>query len=171
MSPLGILRNLVAGLVQNTSPSEIALGAAVGVMIGMVPKANLTAQLLLVLLMLLRTNATVGLAVAALVSLLGFIYDPLANIIGYALLAKTPALTGLWTKLYNMPIIPWTAFNNTLVLGNLILGAALFAPAFFAARKAAVYYHTNLADKVKQSKLVRYFRRSGLVEWYYRVNN
>ncbi|MDD4003785.1 MAG: TIGR03546 family protein [Elusimicrobiaceae bacterium] len=171
MTPLGILRKLVQGLTQNSSPSEVALGAAFGVVIGMVPKANLTAQLLLVLLMLLRTNAAVGLAVAAAVSALGAVYDPLANIVGYALLVKATALAGFWTALYNAPFVPWTAFNNTIVLGNLVLGIMVFVPAYLSARRAAVYYHEKLAEKVRQSRLVRYLRRSWAVDWYFRTGN
>lgn len=169
MTPLGILRKLVQGLTQNTSPSEIALGAAVGVVLGMVPKANLTAQLLLLVLMLLRANAAVGLAVAAAVAACGALYDPLAHAVGYALLVKATGLKGLWTALYNMPVVPWTAFNNTVVLGNLILGLVLFVPAYITGKKAAVYYGAHLAQRIGQSRAIKYLRGSWLVEWYFRV--
>ena len=170
MTPLGILRKLLKGLTQNTSPSEIAAGFAVGAVIGLVPKANLSAQLLLILLMLLKTNVPVGLAAAALFTPLSALSDPLAGSAGYALLAA-PALQGFWTTLYNMPVLPWTGFNNTLVLGNLLLGAALFAPLFLLARKAARYYQEHLSEKVRNSRLAGLLRKSWIADWYFKVES
>ena len=46
---------------------------------------------------------------------LGFIFDPVFHAIGLQLL-EAPSLRGLWTSMYNTPLVPYTNFNNTVVL-------------------------------------------------------
>lgn len=169
MTPLGLLRTLIKGISENTTPNELAAGAAMGVLIGLVPKANLTAQLLLVLIMVFRVNVPLAAVVGLLVSLVSPLVDPITNAIGYKLLAQTPALTPLWTKLYNMPVMPWTAFNNTIVLGGLILGLILFAPSFFLARKLARVYDEKYKDRFTGSKFVKAVKASWLCDWYFKM--
>ena len=65
MTPLGIIRSVIKGITQNTTPNELAAGAALGMIAGLVPKANLTAQALLVLIMVFRVNVPLALACAA----------------------------------------------------------------------------------------------------------
>ena len=168
MTPLGILRTFINGLTQNTTPRQLAGGAALGVLLGLVPKANLTAQLLLVLLMAFRVNVPLGLGVAAVVSLLGFVFAPVSGYLGYAVLTASP-LEKIWTYLYNAPIIPWTAFNNTLVAGGVLLGLILFAPVFLLTANIAEKHGAAIKTAVTESKLAKALRRSWLVDWYFRV--
>jgi len=169
MTPLGLLRKLISGLSENTTPGQIAGGVAFGVIIGLVPKANLTAQILLVLLMIFRTNVSVALVTATLVTLITPLTDLAANPLGFAVL-QAPALNGMWTKLYNMPVVPWTDFNNTIVMGSLLIGILLFAPVFVAAKKAAVLYDSTYRQKILGSKFVKALKSSWLCEWYFRVS-
>ena len=169
MTPLGILRQLIKGITQNTTPNQIAGGAAMGMLIGLMPKANLTTQILLIMLMIFRTNVSVALAMAAVFSLLQPVGNLLAHPIGYKLLAQTPFLYGFWTRLYNTPVFPWTAFNNTLLLGNLIIGLVLFVPAFIVAKKLALLYETSFKEKVAQSRFAKALKSSWLVDWYFKV--
>lgn len=38
---------------------------------------------------------------------------------------REPLLSGLWTQMYNAPVIPWTRFNNSMVMGATVLVFAL----------------------------------------------
>ncbi|MFH1619125.1 MAG: TIGR03546 family protein [bacterium] len=167
MTPLGILSKLIKGLTQETSPSQLAGGLALGVMLGLVPKANLTAQLLLVCVMALRVNVPLALAAAGTATVLNPIADQIAHPLGFWLLTS-PSLSGIWTCLYNMPIVPWTGFNNTIVLGNLVLGLALFFPLYLAGKKIALIFESRWKEKAVNSEIIKSLKHSWLLEWYFR---
>ena len=61
MNPLGLIRQFIKGLTTETEPAQIAAGVALGFLIGLLPKATLTVQLLLVLVMALRVNFPIAL--------------------------------------------------------------------------------------------------------------
>lgn len=167
MNPLGILRQFIKGLTSDTDPRQIGWGIAIGFVIGLIPKGNLTAQLLLVLLMALKVNIPMGLIAMFLVSFVNPLADKLTDPLGYALLTAEP-LAPLWTALYNMPVMPWTGFNNTVLLGGLLAGAVLFVPVFFAGRAFGVYYNARLRDKVMNSRFVKGMKASILFDWYFK---
>lgn len=167
MNPLGILRQFIKGLTSDTDPSQIGWGIALGFVIGLIPKANLTAQLLLVLLMALKVNIPMGLITMFLVSFVNPLFDKVTDPLGYALLSAEP-LAPLWTALYNLPVVPWTGFNNTVLLGGLLAGAALFFPVYLAGRRFGVYYNAGLRDKVMNSRVVKGLKASFLFDWYFK---
>jgi uncharacterized protein (TIGR03546 family) len=167
MNPLGILRQFIKGLTSDTDPRQIGWGIAIGFVIGLIPKGNLTAQLLLVLLMALKVNIPMGLIAMFLVSFVNPLFDKVTDPLGYALLTSD-ALAPLWTALYNMPVMPWTGFNNTVLLGGLLTGLVLFVPVYFAGRAFGVYYNARLRDKVMNSKLVKSLKASILFDWYFK---
>jgi len=168
MNPLSILRQFIKGLTSDTDPSQIGWGIALGFVIGLIPKANLTAQLLLVLLMALKVNIPMGLIAMFLVSFVNPLFDKVTDPIGYALLTSD-ALAPLWTALYNMPVLPWTGFNNTVLLGGLLLGGALFVPVYFAGRRFGVFYNEKFRERVMNSKFVKGLKASFLFDWYFKA--
>jgi len=85
---------------------------------------------------------------------IGFLLDPLFDWIGHTLLF-TPAFTPFFTSLYNMPIVPLTNFNNTVVLGSLVFAVLFAIPLFFAARYGVVRYRATIAERVAQSRWYR----------------
>lgn len=170
MNPISLLRQFVQGLTSDTDPRQIGAGIALGFLIGLMPKATLTAQLLIVLLMATRVNIPLGLLAALAVSLLNPLLDKVTDPVGYALLTSG-ALRPLWTKLYNMPIMPWTGFNNTVVPGGLAVGAALLAPVYFAGKRFGIYYNEKFRDRVLGSRLVKGIKASWLFDWYFKGAN
>ena len=111
------------------SPRQVAMGIALGVMIGLVPKGNLIAVGLAVLLLGLRVNVGSGLFVAFLVSLLSSHLDVLTHRIGIRVLSQ-PVVYDRLAAWYELPLVPWTSLNNTVVMGGALLGLALFYPIF-----------------------------------------
>ena len=113
----------------DNSPRQVAMGIALGMMIGLVPKGNLVAIGLAVLLFGLRVNIGGGLLVAFLVSLLSPQLDGLTHGLGMRVL-NVPFVYQRLTSWYQLPLVPWTSLNNSVVMGGLLLGAALFYPVF-----------------------------------------
>jgi len=120
----------ITGLfLKETKPHQIALAVALGVMLGLVPKANLLALVLVMALFLLRCNLGFGILAAALVSLATIRLDAKIDLFGTKLLSNTSVID-LEATLLQYPLFAWTALNNTLVLGSFIAGVIAFLPVF-----------------------------------------
>ncbi|HAH31711.1 MAG TPA: hypothetical protein DCL44_05290 [Elusimicrobia bacterium] len=167
MNPLGLIRQFIKGLTTETEPPQIAAGVAFGFLIGLLPKATLTVQLLLVLVMALRVNFPMALLTIFATALVNPVFDRLTDPLGYALLTA-PALASVWTRLYNIPVLPWTGFNNTVLLGGLVVGLVMFVPVYVAAKKGAAVYNERFKSAVMNSKLVKSLKGSWLLDWYFK---
>ena len=167
MNPLSLLRQFISGLTSDTDPSQIGWGIALGFLIGLLPKATLTAQLLLVLLMMLRVNIPMALITVLLMTFVNPLMDKLTDPVGYYLLTSS-ALYPLWTKLYNMPVVPWTGFNNTVLTGGLVVGLVLMTPVYLVGKRFGIYYNSKFRDKLVNSKFVKGLKASWLFDWYFK---
>jgi uncharacterized protein (TIGR03546 family) len=114
------------------SPRQVALGFALGMLLGLMPKGNLLVVLLSMVILSCRMNLAVAMLSTLTFSGVGMLADPLTHRLGLALL-EWPLLRPLWTRLYSLPLVPWTDFNNTVVLGSFVLGLALLYPAYHLA--------------------------------------
>lgn len=167
MNPISLLRQFINGLLKDNEPYQIALGLSFGIMIGIIPKNNLTAQILFIFA--LSTKANVPFLIVSIFgfSLLTPFIDIITDKIGYSILTlKT--LEPLFTKMYNTPVIPWTDFNNTVVMGGFILGIFLFLPSYILFKKFGSYYNITLKNKINNSKIVKFLKTSWLFEWYFK---
>lgn len=165
MNPLRLLKDLFAALHGGSDPRHLAAGFALGAALGLIPKGNLFAAVFLLLFFSLRLNKGLALLSAAFFTPLGYAADGLAHRIGFSLL-KAPALAGLWAALYDLPVVPLTRFNNTVVLGNLVLGLALFAPLYLVFLRFVAWYGANLAAKVERLKVVQWLKGLRAVQLY-----
>lgn len=149
------LRFLAKALVAVDSPSQLAAGLALGFALGLIPKTSLLASLGLIVIAALQVNLAAAYGAAALASLAGPLADPLAHAVGKALLMKAAFLTPLWTALYNLPLVPWTGFNNTVTLGWTVLGALLSYPLYRAALPWCERYRDSVGARLRRFKVVQ----------------
>jgi len=149
-----LIQSLIGALHSEGTPGQLALGIALGSIMGLTPLMNIHNAIVLAALMLLNVSFAGGLLGWALFVPVGFLLDPLFDWIGHSLLLA-PALRGLWTSLYNIPIVPLTNFNNTIVLGSLVFALVLLVPLFFATRWAVARYRVTVGERVRQSKFYR----------------
>jgi uncharacterized protein (TIGR03546 family) len=152
---LRLLQSLIKELHSDGTPAQIAFGAALGAALGLTPIANAHNVVIFALLLLLNVSFGAGLLAWALFVPVGFALDPLFNRIGHALLLETPALTPLWTSWFNTPLLPYTSFNNTIVLGSVVVWLVLAAPIWFGARLGVVRYRATYGERVRQSRFYR----------------
>ena len=125
-------RRVVEALIAHDAPNQIAAGFALGMMLGFMPKGNLIALSLLVLLFSLRVNKSAGLAAAFLFSWTTPLIDQFGNKLGlYVLTADR--MQGTYASIFNMPLGPWLEIDNTAVIGSLLLGLYAFYPVYLAA--------------------------------------
>ncbi|MBS0265301.1 MAG: TIGR03546 family protein [Planctomycetes bacterium] len=150
---LSPLRYLAKALVLESTPRQMAWGFALGVAIGLVPKGNLIAVSLMTLLCALRVNIAAGTGAIALFAWIGMYFDPLSHRLGHYLLTR-PDLQQFWTKLAGMRFVPWTDFNNTVVLGSTVIGLTAVLPVYFATRPIFEKFAPKLSAHVARFRLV-----------------
>jgi uncharacterized protein (TIGR03546 family) len=157
------LRQLIDSLRANDSPRQVAWGCTLGMVLGLLPKGNLIAVALGVLLCSLRINRSAGLAAAGIFTLVGPRLDSFSQLIGNKLLTE-PALQPMWIWLYELPLGPWIGFNNTVVLGSLVMGIWMGYPCYWTAHLAWQRFHPTLADYVARYRVTRWLTGVSLAE-------
>jgi len=100
-------------------------------LLGLLPKGNLLAVAIGMAVFATRVSLPVCMLAALVFSLLSGLLDPLTGRLGHSLLTYGP-LIPFWERFDRLPLAAWTAFNNTVVLGNLVLGTSLFLPVYRA---------------------------------------
>lgn len=162
------IRYCVDALTEEATPRQMAAAIALGAIVGLVPKDNLTAIVLMTLLCLLRINLAAGLMSAFAFSWVGVISDPLTHQLGHWLLTRN-ALAPFWGSLAEMPVMLWTDFNNTIVLGSFVLGVLLFLPLYRGTQPLVVRYVPVLVARLQRFRVVRLLTGAELVDRLGRV--
>lgn len=155
---LNTLKSLMNVLQADDNPMQVAGGVALGLLAGFAPGSGLLAVICFLLIMFVNVNLGAAALSTALFALLALLLDPLAHQIGYLLLVKMDALTPFWTALYNMPIVPFTRFNNTVVLGSLVLALLMFVPVLFGSKALVLTYRARWKDKVAKLGVMKLFQ-------------
>jgi uncharacterized protein (TIGR03546 family) len=127
------LRKFCRVLLASKAPEQLALGFTIGMVIGLVPKGNLIALSLCVLLFSMRCNKGLGLAVAVVFSFVGAWTDPFAHRLGLAALSLEP-IQATYASIFQQPLGPWLGFNNTIVTGSLLIGLYVAYPVYWITR-------------------------------------
>ncbi|MBP7095232.1 MAG: TIGR03546 family protein [Spirochaetia bacterium] len=148
------IARLIVALNSNVSRGQIAAGMATGLLLALVPSGNLLWIALFFVSFMTKANYGMTMLVMGVGKLLAPLLARPLDALGASLLGM-PFLRGLFERLYDLPILPLTRFNNTLVMGGLALGLALWLPLFFGARALIHAYREKLAPKIAGSKLVK----------------
>ena len=149
---LKLLQSLIKTLHSEGTPGQVAAGIALGSVLGLTPLMNVHNLLIVALILVLNVSVGGALLGWALFLPLGFALDPVFDRIGRQLLLETPALDPIWTAWFNTPVLPYTNFNNTIVLGSFVAWLVLALPIFFAARYGVARYRATLGERVRRSR-------------------
>jgi uncharacterized protein (TIGR03546 family) len=151
LSILLLFRGFVQTFTEEDSPKKVAIGFALGMMVGLIPKGNLVAILLATILFSSRASLLAGGLATAVFSWVGMLTDPLAHRIGLAILTRE-SWQPLWTRLYELPVVPWSGLNNTVVLGNLLLGLVLAYPMYRLSRGGFERHREKILKRFEATK-------------------
>jgi uncharacterized protein (TIGR03546 family) len=163
---LKLLQSLVKTLHSEGSPRQIAAGIMLGACLGLTPLVNVHNLVIVALLCVLNVSFGAGLLGLAVFGPIGFLLDPLFHRIGRALLVDTPALAPFWTMLDSTPLVPYTNFNNTVVLGSVVAWIVLAPFIYLAAHAGVLYYRATVAQRVNRWRVVQAVRASKAYDVY-----
>ena len=127
------VRRALQALLANDTPHQLAAGFALGMVLGLMPKGNLVALSLCVLLFSMRVNTGLGLVAAVLFSWIAPLADPFADKLGLVVLTAD-SLQVSYAAVFQLPLGPWLGFDNTVVTGSLLVGLYIAYPVYFVCR-------------------------------------
>jgi len=141
------------------SPAQLALGVSLGLVIGLLPKDSLLPYAIGLIALLTNANLLTLVISGVAFSWLGPVADPLTHQIGGWLLTLD-SLDSVWVWLYQIPVVPWTRFQNTVVMGSLILGLLLSLPAYALSKQFFQAYGDACFRLIFQNRISRWLAGS-----------
>jgi len=160
------LLGLLKLLNSETGTNQIAAGVALGFILGQSPMLSLQAIAVFVLIFFFRIQMGAAFLSAAFFKLLGLALVPLYASLGEWVLTM-PSLESLFTTFYNMPLIPLTRFNNTVVMGSGLLGFLLFPVIFLLTKILVSKYRKLIVERFQETKIWKMWKASAIYKLYF----
>jgi len=160
---LKLIGKLIVALNGNVKKSQIAAGLAWGVLLGLIPAGNFFWIFLFICSFFFKHHHLSKIFSMTIVKLVSPLIVLWVDSLGWEVL-HIEALQPFFTTLYNMPFVPFTKFNNTLVMGGLVGGAVLWLPSFIIFMAIIPFYRNFIAPKIRNSKLVKAIAKSPLLK-------
>ena len=148
------IAKLLVALNSNSRPGELASGIAFGFWLALIPGGNLLWIALFIPAFLLKHNLAAFLLSLGLFRLFIFTLDPFLDFLGAAVLTS-PLTENFFTWLNRLPLLAYTRFSNTLVMGGFLLGLIGWIPLFFLFRLLVILYRKNFASRIAESRLMK----------------
>lgn len=149
--------------------NQIAAGIAAGFVLGMTPALSLQTILVFVCIFAFRIQAGAAMVSAGFFAFAAYLLDPLFDSVGRFFL-ELPSLHNTFTTLYNLPIIPFTRFNNSIVMGSGIITILLSPAIFFLARFLVIKYRRQFLERFKNTRFWKAVQATSLYKWYYKYD-
>ena len=142
------LRLLFKALVIESTPTQMSYGLALGMLMGIVPKGNLLAIVIGFCVAATRVNLAVAACAAVTLTLMSAWFDSTFDQVGVFVLSQ-PGLRGFWEAVYDTPLMPWTDFNNSIVMGSFVCGLIMLWPVHRISRPVFQKYSEKLARHIR----------------------
>ena len=163
-------------LNSDAEPGQISLGFAFAMIAGFTPLMSLHNLLVLLLVLFLRVNLSAFLLGLALFSALAFALGVLAALLLNQQFRGRAALRALMILPWAMPTVVnstlWRLerFNNSIVMGSLVISLALFVPMVLVGNRLVVKYREHVLQWVMRTRLMQAFKASKLFGYYQSVS-
>ena len=159
------LINFIRLLHSEDGTQQIAWGLTFGAFLGFSPFFSLQTFLILFILFIFKIQFGAAFLSAFFFKLVAFIIDPAADMLGRAVLENS-SLRPLWTSLYNLPIIPYTRFNNSIIMGSFVVALVMSPFLYFGFKLLIQKYRTHVVHTFEQSKAWKAFKATKFYDWY-----
>jgi uncharacterized protein (TIGR03546 family) len=156
-------------LNSDTGNISLAAGMTCGFILGMTPVLSLHSLIIFLILFFFRIQIGAALVCAFFFKFTAFLLDPLFHSVGTKVL-ELGQLQSLFTLLYNMPLIPYTRFNNSIVMGSAVITFSLSPIVFILSQFLIIKYREQVLAKFKSSKLWKAIEATKFYQWYYKYD-
>ena len=159
------LFQLVRLLNSETGTNQIAAGVSLGFVLGMTPVFSLQTLLVFLLLLLFRVQMGAAFVAAFFFKFIAYALDPIFNSVGFLVLSQE-SLKPTFTQLYNMPVVPWTRFYNTIVMGSGVVSLALTPVVFLITLKLIQSYRVAIYQRIQNNRMMKAIKATSMYQWY-----
>ncbi len=168
---LQLISKLVKLLRSAAAPFQIAGGFILGMMLGFIGFKTLIAAPIIICIIVLNVNLASVIFAIVLFRFIAYLIDPLIHSLGYWILVNVEPLRSFWTTLYSVKFVPYTRFNNTVVMGSFIISIILLVPLYIAVKRFIIAYKQKYEPRIQKWKIIQILRSSALVRWFSRVKD
>jgi uncharacterized protein (TIGR03546 family) len=161
---LTILAKLLKLLNSDQNPSHLALAVCFGLAIGLMPGFSAFLVIWVILLCVFKANLTLFFLVWGIFEGVAYVFDPMLHQLGYQLLTSE-GLNALWADMIQSSFWKLTAFNNSLVMGALIVSLVLFVPVYLLVLWLVKSYRDKIQTFIEKWKITQMLKGSK----FYRV--
>ena len=169
MFGLEILAKLFKILRAEDTPNQIASGFFLGMIIGLTPFLTVHNMVIIILIFIIKVNIGSVLFAFAIFSGIAYLFDPLFHSLGYYILVDMTSLHGFLVSLFNVPLIALSRYNNTVVMGSLVISVILILPVFFFMKYFVKYYREHIDAKLQKLKIVQIVKSSKFYKIYEKI--
>jgi len=128
-------------------PWQISLSLALGMVVGFTPIISVHNLIIFILVLLLNIHIGIFLLAVSFFGIFGLMLDPLFASLGTAVLTLD-SLQSIFTHWYNTPFGNISGFNNTILMGSLIVSLLLFIIVFKVSSILLMKYRDIIAVKI-----------------------
>tara|TARA_R110000868_G_scaffold259361_12_gene517486 strand:- start:6820 stop:7344 length:525 start_codon:yes stop_codon:yes gene_type:complete len=162
---LKYVAKLLKALASEASPSQIAGGLILGMIIGLTPIMSIHNLLIIFLIIILKVN--IGMAILSFLIFSGIAYlaDPMFHSFGIWLLEQEGMQT-TYTTMYNNEYWAITKFYNTVVIGSFFLALILCIPMFPLSKIGVVQYRKHIHERVMKTKAMKWLKGTKIYSFY-----
>lgn len=156
---------LLKVLNSDTGENQIAAGVACGLILGFAPALSLQTLLVFIIIFIFRVQAGAAFTSAFFFAMVAYIFDPIFDQVGQMIL-EMESLKPLYTTMYNMPIVPFTKFYNSVVMGAGVVAIAMFPVIFVLTKILVKKYRLKVVAKFEKTKFWKAIKATSFYKWY-----
>lgn len=164
------LFNLFRVLHSETGSHQLAAGVCGGMILGLTPFFSLQSLLVFFAVLFFRVQLGAAMVSAFFFSIIAYLLDPLFDRVGHFFLAH-PSLFSFWSSLYNLPLLPLTRFNHSVVLGSGIIALLLCPLVYFIALKMIAKYRQVVVTRFRASTFFKAVKGTKIYGLYQKWHN
>ncbi len=153
-------------LNSETGHNQLAAGIAAGFILGMTPMMSLQSLLVFICIFFFRIQMGAAFLAAFFFAFVAWLLDPVFHSVGSAVL-EADSLQSLFTVMYNMPLVPLTRFNNSIVMGSAVVTIALSPVVYLVSLTLIKKYRSTVLVWLKETKLWKALKATAIYNWYY----
>lgn len=157
--------NFLKLLNSDTGTNQLAAGLSLGLILGFSPFISIQTFIVLAIIFVFRVQIGAAFLAAFFFKFVAFMVDQPAHHLGKAVL-ESEGLRPLFTTMYNIPLVPMTRFNNTIVMGSMIVSVLLLPFAYFGFKVLIFKYRATVVARFKGTKFWKGFTATKFYNWY-----
>lgn len=159
------LFNFLKLLNSDTGTNQLSTGLSLGIVLGFAPFLSIQTFLVIFIVFFFRIQLGAAFLSAFFFKFIAYFFDYPAHVLGKSIL-ENESLHPLFVSMYNMPLIPLTRFNDSIVMGSMLVSILLLPLAFIGFKIAIIKYRATVVARFKDTKFWKAFAATKFYNWY-----